>query len=221
MDKRSARNLLLLVLLFLGSGGLLAVFMPREPLLLERAIRVEPLAVGSSPSLSVPDPPPHQPSTINNHTFEVVEKCDPNFITVVDHVEIREYGGGKEAQLLQKHPIQLPFKAVFLDRQFSPQGDRIVWLLVPSAPAPSFSVWISRYIPAIRPSQTLRVGFWVSRIDGTQMHELGYTPLPIPFGSDMFLSDLRNGVPDHITWTTNGKQLSFQYHHTRYTVPAD
>ena len=59
---------------------------------------------------------------------------------------------------------------------------------------------------------------WVSRIDGSRMHEIGCTPLKML--EELGIVDM-NDVPEFIEWQPDGKRLSFLLKNTLYTVPAD
>ena len=49
---------------------------------------------------------------------------------------------------------------------------------------PSLYRWMHLHFRTLHHSPTYRTSFWISRIDGSEMHEIGYPPLRFPEGSD-------------------------------------
>ena len=135
-----------------------------------------------------------------------------------DRLEIYESEVGKETQAVRKYPIRLPFKAEIWDEHFSPRGDRIVWPLLQNDALPPMYAWLHRLIPAFSPSPTPKISFWVSRIDGSGMQDVGYIPVRLDRESD---GPVLDDLPENIAWTPNGKRLSFTYKEALYTVPSN
>ena len=207
---------MLLLVLLVGSGGLVSHFKVHEPLLLERAAKV-----ADAMRWYKENPPQNDKTATGRHLFVVPQTTDQLLDTIVDHLEIRESEVGNETRLLHKFTIQLPFTAALMDKQFSPRGDRIVLVLVQRDYQPAIYLWLHRHFRTYVPAPTFRTSFWISRIDGSEMHEIGYLPLHFPEGSDTFEADLRSDEPAHIEWTQNGDKLSFTYHDALYTTPTD
>jgi hypothetical protein len=91
--------------------------------------------------------------------------------------------------------IPLPPDTALQEMVISPQGDRIAWHLSTKTQG----VWVE--------------SLWVSRIDGTQMHEIGS-------------GDLEGGkkpqiISGNMKWVPGEKRLSFRDQHTLYTVPVE
>ena len=91
----------------------------------------------------------------------------------------------------------------------SPYGDRLAWLIIyeirPYGPA-----WMQRILTFLGQHKHKVIGLWVSRLDGSHMHEIGH----LPYQPD-------EEIPQQIRWAPGGKRLSFVYKGSLYTVPAD
>jgi len=145
------------------------------------------------------------------------------FIKAIDlpqTVEIRQSEVGKETLPLRIYTFNLPHPSSREEAVFSPQGDQIVWhLSEPDAPLPPIYAWVYRLIPAFNPPQPPpKVSLWISRIDGSAMHEIGYIPL--------LLDPLSNSANwdeelKEVAWLPDGKRLSFRHKDGLYTVPVD
>ncbi|MCW3051091.1 MAG: hypothetical protein JWN14_261, partial [Chthonomonadales bacterium] len=144
------------------------------------------------------------PGTVaaNNHLLSTVWKDKGKADDVTDRLEIFESEVGKETQPVRKYPIRLPFKAEIGGEQFSPQGDRILWPLVQPDSLPPIYAWLHRHIHAFNPPRAPKISFWVSRIDGSHMHEIGYVPLRL---AEFSFAEL-NDIPDHVYWLPDGKR---------------
>jgi len=137
---------------------------------------------------------------------------------VTDRLEIRESEIDRD-QPAHKYTIHLPFKGEIVDEQFSSDGSHIVWSLVQkSGNLPPLYEWIHRRIPAFNPPHMSKISLWVSRIDGSQMHEIGYVPLRWDYNMDAPVQE--DGI-EFLSWTPNGQRLSFIYKDALYTVPAN
>ena len=137
----------------------------------------------------------------------------------VDSVDVCEYVVGKETEPPHIHRIHLPVKATILGERFSPRGDRIVWPLLQETDIQTpILKWLHRYIPAFNLDPGAKMSIWVSRIDGSEMHEIGIVLLkPDRTNGGVVLAD----APEYIFWQPDGKRLSFYLKDTLYTVPAD
>ncbi len=95
----------------------------------------------------------------------------------------------------------------------SPSGDRLAWKLYghhrSSVSFLNGLLW--HLFPNLAQSPQPVIGLWVSRLDGTGMHEVGEMPVPRQDGWNLSLSDL--------SWTPDGKRLSFTYDGALWTVP--
>jgi hypothetical protein len=109
-----------------------------------------------------------------------------------------------------RYKVPVPPGAEVRDIVFSPEGDRVAWMLR----FPNQHIWpefLCRLIPALKASPKVSHAIWVSRIDGSQMHEVGHMEVPTAQANAYF----------ELKWVPGGKRLSFIYQDTLYTVPAD
>lgn len=122
----------------------------------------------------------------------------------------------RKTQTSQRYLIRLPFPAEIWDECFAPQGDKIVWPLVQKDSLPPIYGWLHRHISAFNPPRAPKLSLWVSRIDGSDMHEIGSLALKSsPYGG----VDSRD-MPRDISWNPDGKRISFLYHDGLYAVPV-
>jgi len=87
-------------------------------------------------------------------------------------------------------------------------GDRLIVYHLRTEKIPPILVWLHRVNAAIPARPELTEGLWISRADGTGMHELGH----VPAESELCLKDLN--------WAPDGKRLSFVYHGMLNVVAA-
>jgi len=98
----------------------------------------------------------------------------------------------------------------------SPDGKSVAWVLdfqerqkkYPTAWDNFREQWIKGQMP-LDPQPYPTEEIWVSRSDGTKMHELAHLPAPNGYRQ---LTNLR--------WTPSGRQISFVYKNNLYTMPA-
>ena len=121
-----------------------------------------------------------------------------------------------------------PGKRSIVHVEITARGDRVGWKL-----AERFEDnWLLAYLRALfhLPNNSVgasRQSLWVSRMDGSDMHELGAAPVqPIPM---MFSGPIDEdgehlwGPPSLrlLRWLPDGRQLSFSYNGDLYTIAAD
>ena len=100
--------------------------------------------------------------------------------------------------------------------RFSPQGDRIAWVLTVSE-TPPFNNVLGRLFPSSAMQNQEILGIWVSQIDGSKMHEVGHIKKPLrPFNDNTETDNL-----DDIEWLPDGRHLSFVYKDTLWMIEAD
>jgi len=96
----------------------------------------------------------------------------------------------------------------------SPDGRFIAWELQSLRHR---NLFLTKHLPRLDrllgPPTRHRMELWISKADGTNMHELGYCPL----GAD---ADDDSG-PKLILWQTDNKHLSFVYKGFLYVVEGD
>lgn len=107
--------------------------------------------------------------------------------------------------------IMLPRDREYQAHCVSPSGDRIAWIFHEDY-HPPMNVFLHRLFPSIQERIEGREELWGCKLDGSNMHCLGYIPLEQSSSSD-FMWELQ--------WRPGGKRLSFGYHDTLYTVPVD
>jgi hypothetical protein len=154
----------------------------------------------------------------NNRCIEVTWQGQDAPDAIIDRAEISEAEVGKEAQTARKYSVRLPVRGYIGEVRISPQADRVVWPLMQDSATPSRAeAWLHRLVPAFKLPPKSKTSLWVSRIDGSEMHEIGYIPLrPDKENGGTIAGD----EPDHLDWLPDGKRLSFQLHNALYIVPA-
>jgi hypothetical protein len=116
---------------------------------------------------------------------------------------------------ISQHQYAAPLSLESPHYWVSPQGDRIVWQVSRKEASP-LQVWLHRFLPMARIKARPTVGLWISRIDGTDLHEIGHLVVP-PQPDDE--GDTTLWLDVH--WLPGGKRLSYEYHDRLYTVAAD
>ncbi len=163
---------------------------------------------------------------VSAHTFFEAVSAHSRLLTCVwpplqstditETVEIDEGAAGKETQPFRHYFVPLPQRDSTEEAVFSPQGDRVAWILTQeSDPLSPAAARLHRLLPAFSLQRPPQVSLWVSRIDGSQMHEIGCVPLQ---------TDANEGWRDVIeetAWLPDGKRLSFRHKDALYTVSAD
>ena len=115
------------------------------------------------------------------------------------------------------YPLTLPAGTQLEAAELSPSGDRIAYLLGRySGPAPPI---IHRIFPNWDRDHPSTLSVWVSRENGTGLHEIGACPQVVrrdPVTRQSILD-----YPRRLHWTPNSKRLSFFYGNELYTVRVD
>lgn len=101
-----------------------------------------------------------------------------------------------EREVPQQSIVSLSPGAHIYETAFSPQGDRLAWLTSPD----------KGHVASL----------WVGRIDGSQIRKLGSLPLSAPL--DQYAA---GNQFQQVTWTPDGKYLSFIYKDGLYKIPVD
>jgi hypothetical protein len=124
---------------------------------------------------------------------------------VVEHIDPSQ-------QPYQSYPIHLPLDTQIRAIQYTPNGDRIAWLLKFTYELP-ITRMLHRFIPAIKSETVSHMELRVSNLDGSNMHSLGYV---------MTMPDSLNDTEPHsLEWTRDGKNVSFIYQNVLWTVAAE
>jgi hypothetical protein len=125
--------------------------------------------------------------------------------------EVEEYDLNANAALVRHFPVRAPPNGKFSYHQvaLSPQGDRLAWL-VPIEKTPPGPPFLARFWAMVGNRPSTAETLWVTRLDGSEPHEVGYLPVK-PDAP----------LPEDLRWLPGGSQLSFVYKGALYTVPAD
>ena len=152
--------------------------------------------------------------------------------------EIVEFRVGSRFEGIQRHKVTLPPQCEIKDVLYSPQGDRVAWVLQTDYTSP-LQALLHRIYPRYQPGGRSVVSVWVCRIDGTQMHEIGHmdlaqmdvaTSLPgasititntPSTGTSSGASSLTGPEDLMLHWMPDGKHLSFSYQDTLWSAAAD
>lgn len=131
---------------------------------------------------------------------------------ISDKVRMLDFSLERDS-VARHYTISRPPNALDREAVLSPQGDRIAWLYgivhIPLGYNKLQSLYTMLHI---RLSYTAAI--WISKLDGSSLHELGSIPLKGNMG------DTTNPPPSHLRWTTNGNNLSFLYQNNLYIIPA-
>lgn len=130
----------------------------------------------------------------------------------VSNTDVFELDPAKHAGSIGRFSVRLPMEAHVYDAVFSPGADRIAWRLG-YVPPPPFPAFIQRWLPLPRPLRLEAVGVWVSRNDGTDMHEIGHYSREPSEKDRIAYHDLR--------WLPDGKTISFIHDDTLYSVSTE
>jgi hypothetical protein len=114
-------------------------------------------------------------------------------------------------QVIRLQHIDLPPDARLDHRAYSPQGDRVAWLLRMDR-SPRFGWIFGPLRHRLGMDAKLVESIWVCGVDGTGSHEVCFQQAADPMG-DNSISDLQ--------WLPGGKTLSFRCRDALWTVPAD
>ncbi|MCW3054461.1 MAG: hypothetical protein JWN14_3631 [Chthonomonadales bacterium] len=105
---------------------------------------------------------------------------------------------------------KLPSDAQVEALVYSPQGDRLAWIMTRSRPS-SLS-FLHRLLPHFNPLPIRTTSLWVSGAMGENLHEIGH--IPVRSGGRQFY------LIDYVRWQPDEKTLSFVSKDVLYTVPA-
>ena len=143
----------------------------------------------------------------------VIQTDTPSPPLTATRVTLATFGVYPNRAPVRSFSFPLPVTAQIQNLELAPQGDRLAWLLVDARRSPLMTVLI-RLVPSMsgRFPPTEGISVWVSRLDGTEMHEIGFQQTHATGKDTNVATDLR--------WMPDGKHLSFLMNHTLYSVPA-
>jgi len=105
--------------------------------------------------------------------------------------------------------VSLPQEWIIKQVVLSPHADRVAWVFHQHYLSPLLVVCKRLGLP-FKAEAIEETMIYVSRIDGTEMREIGTAPSPVEDTEDV-----------EIKWLPGGKRLSFVYQEALYVVPAD
>jgi len=104
------------------------------------------------------------------------------------------------------------------------RGDRIAWMLSGKRRTPQLFRLLHRFWPSLNLPPTAVEMIWVTHLDGSHPHELGYLPLKAQ-NADGTVDNATAGWVDGLLWLPGDKQISFERRNEDpevvYTIPAD
>ena len=106
----------------------------------------------------------------------------------------------------------LPAGATVEALVYSPQGDRLAWVINRATFSPLALPLLRRWLPGFIARPQRSASLWVSGTLGEAMHEVGHIPVR-PQGHTFYLLD-------YVRWQPDGKTLSFVSNDNLYTVPV-
>jgi hypothetical protein len=122
--------------------------------------------------------------------------------------------GAKPAEKL----VPLPGFADNYSTIVSPRGDRIAWVISGTGRKSPTNL-LERLFGFLGQKPVPTTGLWVSKVDGSELHEIGRMEFPWkPKGNTLPSAALR---PSLVRWMPDGKHLSFIHDEALYTVPVD
>jgi hypothetical protein len=143
----------------------------------------------------------------------VVQSDAPLPPATVKRITISTFGVYPNRTGVQSVSFPLPVTAQINDVELAPHGDRLAWMFV-DARRSSLVTMLVRLLPTLasRFPPTEGISVWVSRLDGTEMHEIGFQQTHMSGKDTNIATDLR--------WMPDGKRLSFLMNDSLYSVPA-
>lgn len=126
------------------------------------------------------------------------------------YIHIDEYDISKSPRIVRGYDIHVPANIERIDdMKLSPTGDRLLWAFT-AGKSYSFPRELQGFL-GDHAYQTFSLR--ISDLDGTKMRVIGDQSIDIN-------NFVRNWWPNNLAWTPDGKQASFIYHSTLYTVPV-
>ncbi len=186
-----------------GAGGLHALLYPLNPHLPVRTIKVT--LPKEDVSIWGDDPPLLLGFTQEGLALAAAWEQEYTDATEVHLLSFRLPSG----EAGRKITVRLPKPAFIQQIALSPSGDRLAWLLWHDQTPGRFQRFLHRWFSSVKLDSKQIIELWISRTDGSNMHEIGQQELPID--SFNFLS---------LHWTPNGKALSFYYKDALYAIPV-
>jgi hypothetical protein len=111
-----------------------------------------------------------------------------------------------------KFAFAMPRRGEVIDVAFNRQGDRVAWVEAYGGKMPN----IAGYDIALWDEE---VHLWVSNIDGSDRHDLGYSIYPITMACDHGTSS--GADPKDIHWLPDGRHVSFECKGNVYLAPEE
>ncbi len=143
----------------------------------------------------------------------VVQSDAPAPPATATRITIATFGVYPNRALVRSVSFPLPMTSQTKELELAPQGDRLAWLLIDSRRSPLVTMLV-RLLPSLAARFPPREGIsvWVSRLDGTEMREIGFQQTRMTGKDPNVATDLR--------WMPDGKHLSFLMNDALYSVPT-
>jgi len=113
----------------------------------------------------------------------------------------------KQGASISQSSIRFPEGLEICEMRFSNRGDRIAWLLSEHY-SPPFLTLIHRFFPTYSVRTQTRLSLRISKLDGTDMHEIGYIEGDVDSMHDL-------------TWLPSDRDVSFVYQDSLWTAPVN
>jgi hypothetical protein len=110
---------------------------------------------------------------------------------------------------IHEYTVRFPRFCTLRGVQLSTKRDRLAWVLLYDS-TPQLSLWLHQILPRIPLNPQPTVGLWVSRLDGTNMTEIGHVAAA---------SDGEPKLGYSLQWVPGDKKLSFSHNNVLFTVP--
>lgn len=172
-----------------------------------RTIQIQPSSLLSAPGIA------HNLAAITEDRYLSWSRSPPN-----QQIVIRELALNAKTPVHQ-YIITPPKRQGAISLLFTPGGDKILWKLAERREAGPAAQMLHRVIPRFPANDLVRVSLWVSRLDGSQMRDLGGVNHSVPSVDVIRVSgpiDRETGerlwgppTPRRIRWSPDGKQIGF------------
>ena len=156
----------------------------------------------------------------------------PTVLRLGDRSEatIEEYSADTKSVLIGHATILLPHHTSIQDIVISPDGRRVLWQLRISQP--SLLAELGRWIPTFRPHRNTYSAFWLSNIDGSELHQIAYQPEDNSLPPSVQIVDMGEGrtfipgredqqrcEPSNVRWLPSSDKISFLYRDHLWLLP--
>jgi hypothetical protein len=134
--------------------------------------------------------------------------------TQISYLTIREQSssGNDEEHPLRSFRVTLPTEVYAASMTVSPQRQRVAYQLEFHRSS-AFARLRHHFFSTYQVTEQKEIGLWTSRLDGSQMQEIGHIEIPPHADIASQIEDLR--------WLPDEKHVSFTFKNALYTVPVE